>query len=123
MAASSAEFWTSSFTKDYLQKMYPLDSQIDRIGFCSAIDSRIVFSSEMFKCTDETFRMEYDYKGPSDFSIKRKSMLARLYRDFRNSLLNTPLHFERSNSGLAMYIAVVQTSKIKTASENLLWII
>jgi hypothetical protein len=50
-------------------------------------------------------------------------MLVKLQPDCRHSLLNIPINVEQSNSGLQRYGAVVKTSMMKFAAEDLLWMI
>jgi hypothetical protein len=39
-----------------------LESQIDRVGFNSAVDSMLIFASCTLKKVEETFRMEYEQR-------------------------------------------------------------
>jgi hypothetical protein len=59
--ASHADFWTSSFRGDHLERMNPLESKIHRIGFNSAVDLIIIFPS-LSKYVNEALRMEYNQR-------------------------------------------------------------
>jgi hypothetical protein len=101
----------------------PLESQTDRIGFNSTIDSRIIFSSCTFKYANETFRMEYDRRVIIRFLHNEDADADNITQRFHDSLLKMLMHFERSNSWLARYVAVVKTSMMKIAYEDLLLMI
>jgi hypothetical protein len=61
-SASRAEFWSSYFTRAYLQSVALSESQINQIGFEYTIYAIIISPFCTLKSVKDTFRMEYDQR-------------------------------------------------------------